>query len=145
MARIAVSLSTQRAPDSGSEDGGSSGGSLWQAVLNGQLLLPVSLHGVSVRLAPAPPKAATATVAPAAAPADGGPAASEGSGALSAAAAGGPAAGRPAGSQKGVRQMRAPLLALAHLPLNMEGLTVVDEVRLACFTRCCPCCSLPCG
>ena len=113
MARIAVGLSRQRSPDGSSEDGGGGGGSLWQALLSGQLVLPVSLHGVHVRLAPAPPKPAAA----AAAPAEGPPAAD------------GAPAGRPKGGGKGGRQLRAPLLALAHLPLSVEAITLLDEVR----------------
>jgi hypothetical protein len=131
VSRIAVGLSTKRGPDSGSEDGsGGSGGSLWQAVLNGHLQLPVSLHGVSVRLAPAPPKPAAEPTAAAPASADGGSPAPQGATAPGAAATGGgPATSLPPDGKKAGRQLRAPLLALAHLPLSVEGLTVVDEVR----------------
>lgn len=111
VACIAVGLSTKRSPDGGSEDGDGSG-SLWQALLSGQLVLPVSLHGVHVRLAPAPPKPAAAAASPAEATpaADGAP------------------AGRPKSGRKGGRQLRGPLLALAHLPLNVESVTLLDEV-----------------
>lgn len=121
ISRIALRLSTRPSDDgagtSAGASAGASGGSaaLWQALLSGQLLLPVSLHGVSVRLAAAPAAAVEASAAelPAAAPA--------------------PA---PAGARRAPRQRRAPPLhLLGYLPLLVEGLQVLDEVRSSSCTR----------
>ncbi len=104
------------------------GGGPWQALLSGQLLLPISLHGVSVRLAPARPKpqadgslSGLPAVGPAAEPAAGTSTGTSPPGPTSAAASG--------GSGKRGRSLRGPLAVLAHLPLRVEGLTIVDEVR----------------
>lgn len=111
-----------------SSDGGGCGAWTLQALLGGQLLLPVSLRGVSLRLAPPPPKPAPDAAlarAPAAA-ADAVPAGGAG-GASSANA-------RFHSGSGGARKawtLRGPLALLAHVPLRLEGLTVLDEVGVA--------------
>lgn len=114
------------------------GGALWQAMLAGQLLLPISLRGVSVRLAAAPAGRSSACAPVAASPAvearvgAGAPAQLVGAGST-----GGPASGSSAdgggggqnGAGKKARPLRAPLALLAHLPVRIEGLTVLDEER----------------
>jgi hypothetical protein len=98
---------------SGSEtlaDGGRAG-SLWQALLSGQLLLPVQLSGVCMRLAPATPQQPAAQQAP-----------------RQQAAA---ATGVGASSRRG-RKAQPPLWLAAHLPLQLDGLTIQDEVGACC-------------
>lgn len=110
--RLGLGLSTKSLGGSG--DGSSGGGSLWQALLNGHLLLPISVQGVHVRLAPAP---LAAPAAPAAAPEPAAPA-----------AAATPAPGPRSGGKK-ARAARVPLQLLGHLPLWVDGLDVLDAVR----------------
>lgn len=119
MGRLALGLSTkaQDSSSGGSEDGGSS--SLWQALLNGHLLLPISLQGISIRLAPKPPQ--PRAVLPAAA--------ASGNAMPGSAGVPGVARSSDSGGRKG-RQFRAPLQLLGHLPLRVQDLTVVDEVSL---------------
>ncbi|KAL4444145.1 hypothetical protein ABPG75_011882 [Micractinium tetrahymenae] len=118
VARLSLRFATAN-----SGDGNGSGGPPWQALLSGQLLLPISLQGVSVRLAPAPPKPQIDSQLPAEGPPAMPPRTQPAAAPGRSSAAGSGSSGRKS------RSLRGPLAVLAHLPLRVEGLTVLDEER----------------
>lgn len=132
VAHIALGLSS-KAATSGDDAGG---GSLWQALLSGHLLLPISLRGVSVRLARAPPHSPAAAALEAAAATAAGEAEEAGAAAAAPPEASGGPVGRSASGAKRARQLRVPLALLGHLPLLVDGLSVADEVRRVCAVFC---------
>lgn len=124
IARLALRLVTANAGD-----GNGGGGGPWQALLSGQLLLPISLQGVSVWLAPAPPKPrGGGDAATAAAPATGSVTERAAGDSASTSSLGTAGVANSGGVGRKGRSLRGPLAVLAHLPLRVEGLAVFDEV-----------------